>query len=598
MHLPRKVAQQILLVTAGTALASCGGGDTAAGGPEWLAARAAPVSLTLDLETENSASRPISAAGGTITATAEDGTRFRLRIPEGALLSSTTITMTPVRAVKGLPLSGKGGYATVQLEPDGLQLMKPAVLSIRSKREIPAASQVAFAYYGEGDDAHLYPLGADPSKVELQLLHFSGYGFGEAPSDDPGRRALQRAASDEARLNAQLAEAISRERQRDAAQLTDEFLSAQGSHFVAYFDAVVAPLLKDAETNDKMLACATQKYLSWLRMAMLTAAIDDSGSSGDPELDRRMEAGARSWAIAMRHFYDTAKQRALRQCREHHDLSFPVTLISMVRQQMLLGAEFDNAKQMNDLIEAIQDVSRQCLKFEVEFESAFDKPHLGGGGVYYRLVAKVPFRDTVMAASAIPIGEGAITHTDFRARGNPGTGMFGANSGPGQLLSGTIRPAGTRDGVFKVLDLEYPMNPRRPRVDCAGNAIDTGKPATSANGKDEQVVKDSLTIIIAPGLPKEITHYTSHSPLAKLGGRSSWTDEAAEWADDWAGWHREEQVPIAGMVEEEGVHRMVGGAYRIKLDSVAPGTWKTEYLRYDNTGHLFEKTIITVRHRP
>lgn len=591
MTIPTNATQPLRALALGVALAACTGADS--GGPEWLASRAKPVKLTLDLETDNSASRTVTEAGGTITATAGDGTRFRLRIPAGALLSSTTITMTPVRSVKGLPLSGKGGYATVQLEPEGLQLMKPAVLSIRTKRSIPPAQQVAFAYFNRGDDAHLYPLGADPAKVELNLLHFSGYGFGEAPTDDPGRQALQRAADAEARLASQLAEAISRERQRDADQLSDEFLSAQGSFFVTYYDAVVAPLLKDAETNDKMLACAVQKYLSWLRLAMLTAAMDDKGSSGDPELDRRMAAGEHSSAIAMRNFYDTAKARALRQCREDHDFSFTATLVSMVRQQMLLGGE-DNTEQMTGLIDGIRDVNKQCMRFEVVFESAFDKPHLGGGGVFYSVVAEVDFADTVMQASAIPIGEGPITHTAFRARGNPGTGMFGANSGPGQLLSGTISPAGTRDGVFKVLDFVYQVNPRRPRVDCAGAVARAGENTDGTEKKDSSY----FAIVIAPGLPKEITHYRSLSPLANLGGRTSWNDEAAEWADDWAGWHAEEQVAVPGVVEVEGVNRMVGGAYRIELDSIAPGKWETKYIRHDPTGHLIETSTITVRHKP
>lgn len=592
MTIAPKVAQPLLALAVGVALAGCRAADSR--GPEWLASEAQPVTLTLDLEAENSAVRTVGEAGGTITATAGDGTRFRLRIPEGALLSSTTITMTPVRTVKGLPLRGTSGYATVQLEPEGLQLMKPAVLSIRSKRTIPAPQQVAFAYFNRGDDAHLYPLGSDPSKVELQLLHFSGYGFGEAPADDPGRRALQRAASAEARLASQIAEAISRERQRDSDQVSDEFLSAQESFFVTYYDRVVAPLLKDAETNDKMVTCATQKYLSWLRQAMLMGVIDDKGASGDPELDRRIEAAAKSAGIAMRNFYDKASARALRHCREDHDFSFPATLISMVRQQMLLGAELDTDNQMAELIEKINDVSRQCMKFEVEFESAFDKPHLGGGGVFYRLMARVPFADTLLSANGTPIGEGPIRHAEFRAWGNPGVGMFGAESAPGKMLSGTISPAGTRDGVFQVLDFIYQVNPRRPRVDCAGEAVEAKRSAPGDGNADSTY----FAIVIAPGLPTEITHYKSLSPLVALGGKSQWNDEAAEWADDWAGWHQEEQVAVPGIELEQGVNRMVGGAYQIKLDSIAPGEWRAEYLRRDNTGHLFEKSIITVRHKP
>jgi hypothetical protein len=80
----------------------------------------------------------IGAEGGTLRATAADGTRFELAIPPNALDFTETITMTPASAVDNLPLSG-GLAGAVSLEPAGLTFYEPATLTIapaRSKRSI------------------------------------------------------------------------------------------------------------------------------------------------------------------------------------------------------------------------------------------------------------------------------------------------------------------------------------------------------------------------------------------------------------------------------------------------------------------------------
>ncbi|HET9011130.1 MAG TPA: hypothetical protein VFN38_04910, partial [Gemmatimonadaceae bacterium] len=75
------------------------------GGPEWLSAAARPVTLTPTLDTGAAVAKVItSARGGTLSATGADGTRYRLSIPEGALLSDAVITLVPIASLKGLPL--------------------------------------------------------------------------------------------------------------------------------------------------------------------------------------------------------------------------------------------------------------------------------------------------------------------------------------------------------------------------------------------------------------------------------------------------------------------------------------------------------------
>jgi hypothetical protein len=105
---------------------------------------------------ERSATGAIGPEGGRVDALAGDGTIYSLIVPQGALAFPTQITVTPLAALNGSPLGGEliGG---VQLEPDGLELGRPATLAIQGERINPGPNQVAFGYHGDGQDFHLEP---------------------------------------------------------------------------------------------------------------------------------------------------------------------------------------------------------------------------------------------------------------------------------------------------------------------------------------------------------------------------------------------------------------------------------------------------------
>ncbi|HEX2168179.1 MAG TPA: hypothetical protein VHG09_13175, partial [Longimicrobiales bacterium] len=156
---------RVLAVAALAVAGACGGGRDTVDGPDWLAGPAQPLTLETTQDDDHAVTRVITSRGGTLIATGGDGTRYRLRIPEGAVLSPVSITMTPVASVSGLPVSG-GNAAAVQLEPSGLQLYRAAELTIMPRVDVPAAEQVAFAWYGTGQDAHQYPLRLDPDRIQ------------------------------------------------------------------------------------------------------------------------------------------------------------------------------------------------------------------------------------------------------------------------------------------------------------------------------------------------------------------------------------------------------------------------------------------------
>lgn len=119
----------------------------------------------------------VGPAGGTIEATARDGTAYRLEIPEYALTEPTPITMTPVSAVDELGLSG-GLAGAVYLQPSGLGLAVPATLTITTATSAPADTRlVGFDIADEGATTDLVPAAAgEGGQVRVAVHHFSAPG--------------------------------------------------------------------------------------------------------------------------------------------------------------------------------------------------------------------------------------------------------------------------------------------------------------------------------------------------------------------------------------------------------------------------------------
>ncbi len=123
----------------------------------------------------------VGSAGGELTATGADGTRYTLEVPSGALAVDQQITVTPVKRFSGLPFSGKALGA--ELAPDGLQFHIPATLTITSSERLPDGI-VGFGYANSSSVLELQaPSGSGRSRV-LRIEHFStGAVAGSNPAD-------------------------------------------------------------------------------------------------------------------------------------------------------------------------------------------------------------------------------------------------------------------------------------------------------------------------------------------------------------------------------------------------------------------------------
>ena len=239
-------SRAVLATLLGTfALTGCGsdtGGDVELRGPA--------VSPILDTERESSVS--IGPEGGTVMATAADGTEFVLSIPVDALIEETEIALTPIIGIDDLPMSG-GFIAGAQFEPSGLELFRTATLRVTQ----PAAPSLGtdevlagFVYDGSGENLGLALTEATGSSFTVPVNHFSGGGGGAA---NPKQLEAASTPGSANAFTARLLDAILAKDAEDAESILRE-----------WYQTLVKPRLQAAVSNDAALERALNEYRRWL----------------------------------------------------------------------------------------------------------------------------------------------------------------------------------------------------------------------------------------------------------------------------------------------------------------------------------------------
>ena len=142
-----------------------------------------PPSITLALEPANEARGVVGRSGGSLVATAADGTTYTLDVPEGALAEDVEIAVVPVASVPDFPLAAPV-LAGAQLEPDGLTFTAGAAATLTV--ELPAAPvhPLGFGWEGAGEDLHLRLQEALGTTLRFDVFHFSGVGAAEGDGAD------------------------------------------------------------------------------------------------------------------------------------------------------------------------------------------------------------------------------------------------------------------------------------------------------------------------------------------------------------------------------------------------------------------------------
>jgi hypothetical protein len=106
-----------------------------------------------------SASAEIGMEGGEVVVTTPNGITYTLAIPANSLDDTTSISLTPIENIDGLPFTG-GLVGAVRIEPEGLDFEIPATLTITRSDGSPVPNGMknfSFAFEGEGQEFRLHP---------------------------------------------------------------------------------------------------------------------------------------------------------------------------------------------------------------------------------------------------------------------------------------------------------------------------------------------------------------------------------------------------------------------------------------------------------
>ena len=333
-------------------------GDTAAFHPGRAIAAVQDTSRTVLAE--------IDSAGGSLSATAANGTQFILDIPPNALGAQTAIRMTPLSRADGLPLS-RGLVGAVQLEPEGLRLFVPATLTIRPTATVRPGT-VAFSYAGAGEEFALDLSEEIDGAIHLPLLHFSGYGSGQAAAADVANQQNYAPLDPIAQIRQRAMAIIERGRIFEDENQVDipPELSPEEVHalltelIVDAFDRYVLPALADVLPD-----CDQEKMRS---VSELTLATLRTIQSLGLDQDLRVVFLQQTALDSLIHILEECIEKVHRDCVYFKDPFQAWTMVLIHRQLELFGVPVVSILEKGGPIE-------KCLRFEFQFDSTLTQNH-------------------------------------------------------------------------------------------------------------------------------------------------------------------------------------------------------------------------------
>jgi hypothetical protein len=350
--------------------------------------------VTARLDDSRAVSKDIPTTGGTISATAADGTLFTLTLPPDALLSPETITMTPVTAIDGLPLSG-GLAGAVDLAPAGLRLFNAATLTIAPPAAIPTADQITFGWRGNGDEFFFYPPQLGTSNISMKLMHFSGYGVGRGTAADQSAQQQRIPADPEDALSQRLQNIIAVARRAQSVGIRplddSDIIAKIATEMFDYYRTVLVPDLATAKTDCSKAKGIMQRALAWARQAQLLGLFDD-------EVQNIMSTLTDALVNCYNESFD--------KCVSKHDPAQISPMLGYARQLALLGA--------SDRIE--ENKMQRCAHFDLDFESVIDELQPKGAAFKWRHQVKATVPLTFSFETG-PTGNGELVYSSVTYTG-------------------------------------------------------------------------------------------------------------------------------------------------------------------------------------
>lgn len=322
------------------------------------------------LDDARSATEVMAVAGGVITATAADNSRFTLTIPSGALYTATTISLIPLLAIDGKPLGGSAG-AGVKLEPDGLQFALPVTLTIQTATPITATAELPVAFHGDGADFHAYPLARHIAVPTFQLLHFSGVAYLGDGISIPVTPSSPVPADLESQLRQEAERLLQNERQAELLGLDPdpELMPRLIELMRSYYNMVLRPEMLANRSN-----CAWAENAGFAKALGFDRQVQLYGLDGD-----FAAAHAEIWSsleIALRACWAQKTQ----PCVNFNDPQLMADLARLAQQAQLLGLTgFDLAGLPQCTCATVMDVPAWDGTFQISWERTAEGQYISGG---------------------------------------------------------------------------------------------------------------------------------------------------------------------------------------------------------------------------
>lgn len=367
-----------------------------------------PVNVDVVLDAAKLVEALIPVEGGAVSTTGADGTVFTLEIPTDALMAETTIGLTPVASISGMPFGGDRPYA-VQLSPDGLFLQNFATLTIAPAEDIPADHQIVFGYLHDGKDVILAAPVVASSEIKINVLHFSGNGVtsGTTADLDPLRERL--GGSAERRMESIISERVAIERQRQLLGRSDGEDTGDITELLRqYEEQVVNPRVAAAGESCAAGKLAQETVIAYERQRQLLGMSDGNGPDRYPGLFDKV---ARTCVL-----------EEFAACVEHHRifLMLPIYL-SLLRQNSRIPTYSPGT------IAEARDLTIKCLTFKLQFASTGELD-AGSGGYTSTVTSDLTLRFHPEEFSIDGMADLVNTDFDFRmpcpATNIPGGDVF------------------------------------------------------------------------------------------------------------------------------------------------------------------------------
>lgn len=307
------------------------------------------IQVTPTLDEARAVTQTIGFDGGSISATAADGTVFTLSIPADSVRQRTRITLTPVSRLDGLPF-GNGTDVTVDLQPSGLLFDVPATLTIEPATPIPAGERIL---YGYSDNRLLL---AEPvlkaQGIAIVVPHFSGYGVARGLMGDVDEARKRIGGSAEERIASQM-RAVMQEwsQQAGPSELGQDITLRLEPYFEQLDREVIQPRLAAAGQSCAAGRSAILTVLGYARQRELLGYEDPPGTLKEVADLMENTVGPRCM--------DEEYQMCV---NEHIVHRIAVAYLGFERQLALLGIE------NSPVFEKMKNQVDGCLHFDLDFK--------------------------------------------------------------------------------------------------------------------------------------------------------------------------------------------------------------------------------------